>query len=92
MSIASSVTESINSHFDMFGSREKPIQTTNPYDTCDVTMLGENATIPSLSGMKIPICYANGKMPRCENRGGDCGSRSPWSCLIYQNGIQTLRT
>ena len=63
MSITSSITESTNSHFDMFGSREKPIQTTNPYDTCDVTMLGENALIPSLSGMKIPLCYANEKMP-----------------------------
>lgn len=86
MSVASSVTESINSHFDMFGSREKPIQTTNPYDTCDVTMLGENATIPSLSGMKIPFCYANGKMPRCENRGGDCGSRSYWSFSTFRMG------
>ena len=66
--------ENATSRNDMYPGRDKSIRTTDPYDVCDVTMMGDQASIPSFSGMKIPLCYADGWMPHNEDQYSDCGS------------------
>lgn len=73
-SVTSSNMENATSRNDMYPGRDKSIRTTDPYDVCDVTMMGDQASIPSFSGMKIPLCYADGWMPHNEDQYSDCGS------------------